>query len=93
MILSVLQQLPANRADVIPRVDRAIRLALLRHGGVPNLFTSHAVHNGMLHLTVKGEFEVSEGLWASLLLLPSFAMTLDCGGIGYIEQILLYIVL
>lgn len=44
------------------RVDRAIRLALLRRGGVPTQFTRHAVKNGALALAVDGEFEVRRGI-------------------------------
>lgn len=51
-------QLPANREKVLPRVERAIRLALLRRGGVPSQFTSHVVSNGVLTLLVEGEFQV-----------------------------------
>jgi len=55
-----LPQLPTNRQEIELRVDRAIRLALLRRGGVPDHFTSHAVRNGVLTLVVDGEFEVRE---------------------------------
>ncbi|CAM9092784.1 unnamed protein product, partial [Hapterophycus canaliculatus] len=51
-------ELPANRETIVPRVDRAIRLALLRRGGVPDQFTSHSVRNGVLTLAVDGEFEL-----------------------------------
>lgn len=54
----LLPQVPANRKEIIPRVDRAIRLALLRRGGIPSSFTSHAVRDGALSLAVEGEFEV-----------------------------------
>lgn len=53
-------QLPANREEIVRRMNRAIRLALLRRGGVPNHFTSHVVRNGVLTLTVDGEFEVRD---------------------------------
>lgn len=52
-------QLPADRDKIVPRVDRAMRLALLTRGGVPTEFTSHNVRNGVLTLIVEGEFEAS----------------------------------
>lgn len=67
-------QLPANRQEIELRVDRAIRLALLRRGGVPDQFTSHAVRNGVLTLAVDGEFEVRDAVKNYMLnglLLPS----------------------
>ncbi|CAM9407374.1 unnamed protein product [Ectocarpus sp. 12 AP-2014] len=57
-------ELPANREEIVLRVDRAIRLALLRRGGVPSQFTSHTVKNGVLTLTVNGEFELMVTLQA-----------------------------
>lgn len=57
------------------RVDRAICLALLKRGGVPNQFTSHAVKNGILALAVDGEFEV----WRDTLEEPLFSVEIvDC---------------
>lgn len=53
-------QLPNDREEIVKRMNRAIRLALLRRGGVPNHFTSHIVRNGVLTLTVDGEFEVRD---------------------------------
>lgn len=51
-------QLPTNREEIVRRMNRAIRLALLRRGGAPNHFTSHVVRNGVLSMRVDGEFEV-----------------------------------
>lgn len=51
-------QLPPRREKIVPRVERAIRLALLRTGGVPREFTSHTIQNGVLTLFAAGEFEV-----------------------------------
>lgn len=52
------RQLPADREEILPRVERAIRLSLLRRGGVPSQFTTHVVSNGVLTLLVEGEFQV-----------------------------------
>lgn len=58
--IPTLAQLPGKREEVVRRVDRAMRLALLRRGGVPSQFTSHIVRNGVLTLAVQGEFEVRD---------------------------------
>lgn len=52
------RQLSANREEILPRVERAIRMALLRRGAVPSQFTAHVVSNGVLTLLVEGEFQV-----------------------------------
>lgn len=57
-LLHVRSQLPVKRGEIVLRVERAIRMALLRRGGIPSQFTGHHVHNGVLTLVVAGEFEV-----------------------------------
>ncbi|CAM9413292.1 unnamed protein product [Laminaria digitata] len=51
-------ELSTDREEVVGRVDRAVRLALLRRGGVPQQFSSSSVRNGVLTLAVEGEFQL-----------------------------------
>ncbi|CAM9103499.1 unnamed protein product [Discosporangium mesarthrocarpum] len=51
-------QVGSKRSEVVSRIERAIRLALLRREPLPMHFTSHSLRNGVLHLVVEGEFEL-----------------------------------
>ena len=77
-------QLPTDHQEVVGRVDRAVRLALLRRGGVPQQFTWSSVRNGVLTLAVEGEFQVSQSIAPFFLHTPQPPV---CTDITYLRTV------